>query len=361
MSEFSSTIVEYFPELRKASANLYEVATWLSMVIVFGGLVLKIWQGNLGQPMEVVRGLTTAGLIGAVVIPFFPDWTNELQLMGHSVVEKLDADPSDSYRKFARLVTSSSEGEDLDVGFFDVLWSDEGGIGKALLYVFILIASKVAMAIMWLAFIIQQALILFQIALAPIFLALFMYEGSRGVAVKYLLSLGSVLLWPLGWAIADLLTTGLLNLALQERVYEVLGGATTVSGPQTLFFILVISAWLVLSTVLAPFAITKMMTQGASAGSSFLGGVGGALSQGLSYGAGAGATASMGGASRGGIILAGMTAGLGGAVSGAMGRTGMVLPAAIGLGAAMSSSKSEPRDMDYYLSVAENKMKGGRK
>lgn len=343
----ASDIAEFFPALQVRSSELYDTTILIGMVLVFVGLVMKTWKGSQGEPFEILRGIMSAGFLGAVVIPFFPDWVNEIQLMAHELVQSLDADPSKSYERFALIVANSSEADDPDAGFFDSIWSTFSGWGEALLVALVFLASKLALAIMWVFFIVQQAVVLFQVALGPVFLALFMMESTRGVAVKYLLVLGSVLLWPLGWGIADMLTSAMLDL------YPSLGVA------QTLVFILAITSWLIVSTIAGPFVISKLMTQGANAGAAFLASYGAALGQGVTYGVGAGTTASLAGGGRGAVAAAATVGGLGGLATGAAGNSGWMIPTAIGLGAAFSSDlgggKSASRD--YEAEAAEHAKK----
>ena len=235
------------------------------------------------------------------------------------------------------MIGGAVEGDDQDVGFWDILWADEGGLGKAFLYAAIFLAAKLASAFMWLAHIVQQVLLLFGVAFAPAFLAMFLLSSLIGIAVNYLLMLMNLVLWPLGWAAADLLTDYLLKLSSGEKVYETADGYWGLTGSQSLFFIIVITLWISLSTILAPWAVRKVLTQGANIGSEIFARFGASLGQGVSYSVGASVTAGMAGGSRGAVASAGAIGGLAGLAGGAVGSSGALLPAAIGVGAATAS------------------------
>jgi len=330
----TNAFTEILPEFGAKAATLNEAMTMVSLVLVFFGLTVKFAQGSYGDYAQIFRALVAGGLVAAI-IPVFPDWMNDLQMLGHSLVTDLDADPSRSHERFSRLIGGSIEKDDGEVGFWDILWADEGGMGKALLYAAVFFAAKVASAFMWLAMVAQQIGILFGVALAPPFIAMFLIESLRGIAVNYLLRLASLALWPLGWAVADLVSHFLLELSAGETVYQSAEGYWILTGSQSLFFIIVLTLWISLSTMIAPRVIGKVLREGANAGSLMLSQFGMSLGVGVSQGIGAAVTAGMAGGSRVAMATAGGVGAVVGMGKAAMGGNGGALfPAAVGVGAA---------------------------
>ncbi len=47
-----------------------------------------------------------------------------------------------------------------------------------------------------------------------------MLNATRGIAVRYVLGLFSLILWPLGWAVANLMTQSLMEAAAHHTPYE---------------------------------------------------------------------------------------------------------------------------------------------
>lgn len=347
-------IAGFFPELQARSGELYGVMTVLAAVLVLAGLIVRLNRAGT-DPGQIIRSLTTAGII-AIAIGSFPDWVNELQLLSYDLVEGMDASPSSSHERFALLVADASEQKDgKQPGLWDVLWAEKGGLGQAIVYACVFVAAKVASAVMWLFFIVQQALVLFQTSLAPVFLAMFMIGALSNTATQFLLRLVAVLLWPLGWAIADLLTDSLLKAAAASMDYKNFDESLA-SGQHTSFFILVITLWVLISTIGAPLIIWKLLSSGANAGSMLFAQMGMATVQGTLYGTAAGATASLAGGSRGTSLAAGMAGGMGGIASGAMLTSGAAIPSAIGVGAAMAtaaaSKKSNDGPVDFNAEAA---------
>ena len=346
----NGTLSDFIPLLDQQAAGFHALMIPIAAVIVIAGLMVSISRAGI-DPGNYVRSVLGVGAV-ALAINFYPDWTNTVQDVGHGVVEELDADPGKGHERFALLVSGTTEDSDQNIGFFDVLFATDGGFGHAMLYVGIYLIAKVATAIQFLFFTLQQILYQFQVGLSPIFLAFFLCGPLRGVAVKFQLSLVSVLLWPLGWAIASLLTNALLELAATNRIYQIADDYFLAS-PQTHNFIIVIALWMLLSTIGAPLIIHKLLTTGANAGAILLSNAGLAISQGLLYGASAGATASMAGGSAALSTGAAAGAGIGGAVSGSLGSSGVTIPSAIGVGAALSMSSSSGAPVDHTAKAHE--------
>ena len=244
-------------------------------------------------------------------------------------------------------MSKTTEGES-EVGFFDILTDSNGGVGKALLYLILLLSSFFALVIQYLLFISQQFLLIYGIAVAPVFLAAFMTSSLREIARKYFLSLTAIMLWPLGWAFADITTTALLERAADAEIYSSGTGAFLSRTAQSLFYAFTISIWLIVSTIAAPFVVSKVVTNGANAGGALFGRFSSALGLGASYGVMAGATAKMTGASGLRTALATGAAGLGGVMSGGAGGGGFLIPATIGMAAARSNMAKDAKGSTDY-------------
>lgn len=317
-----------FPELIEESHRLYDTFSIIASVIVFGGLCMAASEGSFGDLGRALRGLLTAALV-VVVIGIFPRLTDLLQQMAHSLVTDIHADPSESHRQFANLIMGPEADGNSEAGMWDILWADKGGFGKAVLYAVVLMFGKLAFAIMWLATLIQNLIMLLGVAVAPVFLAMITVEFTRGIAGRYFLTLTSTICWPLGWAVADVVTKGLLGMA---------------SGIGILSIIVILSLWIPFSAIAAPIAITKLLASGSQIGASLLQGVGMAVSQGTSYAVGAGVTTSLGGGGRLASGAAAIAAGAGGMASGATGNSGVLIPGIIGTAAVMASSKDPEKE-----------------
>ena len=343
VNNMKDEILNFWSDLQARASEFHEVTIPVGALIVFVGLVLRVWRGSQGDTGEILRAIMVAGLLGAVVIPSFPNWVNEAQMMSYAVLKELEIDPSKSYERFALIVVESREGEERDEDFVEQIWSTFSGWGEALMVAIVFVVAKLALAFIWIFYIFQKTVVLFQIALAPVFLAFFMMESTRGIAMRFILVLASVMLWQWGWAIADIMTSALLD------------QYTYISGAQVLVFILALTSWLLASTIGAPFYVSKLFMQGAGAVSSLLGSYGFAMSQGTSYAIGAATTASFAGSGKGMAAGAGLVGGVGGVLSGAAGSSSILVPTAIGLGMSFGSRAGRKRpDPAEYEELADN-------
>lgn len=327
----TTSFTEMFPELITEGRRLYDTFAIISSVIMFGGLCVAASQGAYGDLGRAVRGLLTAGLV-VVMIGIFPRLTDLLQEIGHTVVVSLNADPSESHQQFANFIVGSETDGKAKAGMWDVLLSDDGGFGSAILYAIVLMLGKVAFAIMWIATLMQNLILLFGVAVAPPFLAMAGVESLRGIANRYFLSLTSVICWPLGWAIADLVTRGLLKIAAGD------------TGVEIVFLVLFLSLWMLISTIAAPFAVTKLLLSGSQIGGSLLKSIGMAASQGVSHAVGAGVSTSLAGGGTAATAAATVTGGAAGLVSGATETPGFLIPGLIATATVMASSRHSEKE-----------------
>lgn len=349
-------LFDFMPQVRDGAMHLHATFAAFAMLLVYAGILTGAFRAAYGDVGSITRTIASAGVVTLVVFSM-PGWVDQLQLLFHSLVEEMGADPAKSHERFAMLIAGPETATADSPGFWDVLFDDQGGIGKAILYAIILLIGKIALAVMWLFFVVQQILLLVAVGVSPVFVAMLLVGAVRDVGVKFLLSLVAIIAWPLGWAVADLFTTGLLQMAAAPETYDPAGGNAALEASQGFFLIVLLSIWMLVSTIAAPMAIYKALQTGGQVGASLLGALSTAVSQGGSYALGAGVTASMSGTSSATAALAAGVAGAGGIISGAAGSTGMILPAAIGTMAVMAGSRSSGDYNQLATEMAEQERK----
>lgn len=325
-----------FETMQVEANQLYSVMTGVAVLLILGSLIARVSQAE-SNPAQLVRSIFAVGLV-SFSIHAFPDWVNQLQFMTHGWVEELDADPSQTHQRVAALLSGASEGKK-QLGIWDVLWSKDGGLGKAVLFAIVLLAAHIALVVMWIVAFVQQFMLLLQTSLAPPFLAMFLIGALSSKAWGYLLNLVSVTLIPLGWAIMHIVTAGLMGWAEDNKVYAVENGSV-VAGSLSVFFILLISVWIVIGTIGAPWMIFKLLTNGANVGATLLSQAGMAIGGGVGGAVSAGATAHLTGGSAAAVGTAGVIGGAAGALTGAAGGSSVVMPALVGAGASLAMPSS---------------------
>ncbi len=329
----SGDLQSQFPELYQNALALHSDFMPIAFLIVFIGFSLMAWKASMGDISMLLKGILSAGII-ALVIYQMPDWINQLQVVVFDLSGDMESDPSETHERFARLLLSDENQTTEDLSFWNIIWSDDVGMGEAVAYALIFLASHLALAVMWLYFILQQALLVYAIALTPIFLSFYMLESLKDVAGKFILGLVSISLWPLGWAIANLMTQSLVDMTV--------GTDDSIWGhSQSFFFLIILTLWILFSTIKAPLLISMLLTRGVNAGAALFAGFGGAMMQGATDAVGAGVTTQLMGGSRGGIAASSTLAGAAGTVTGSAGASNILMPTGIGLTMGALTSPSQ--------------------
>ncbi|MGB0372001.1 MAG: hypothetical protein ACPGN3_11755 [Opitutales bacterium] len=345
MSE--ANLIDSFPVIYQTSQDLHGQLLPVAFLCTGIGLAVRVFKGSFGDPSGLVRAVLSACIV-AVCISQFALWVNSLQLAAHSLVESMDVNPADTNRRYAELVLGAQEENAAPRGFWDILWSDDAGFGEAITYALIFLSSQLAWALSYLLKIVQQVILVYSISLSPVFLSFFLIDYLRPMAGRFIMTIVSVGLCPLGWAIADQLTDALMQMAV--------GTENTLAGnSQALFFVIVLTLWILFSSIAAPLVIIKILSQGADGMTTLLSGFGSSVSQGAAYGAGGAVATHMMGAGPIATSASAFASGVAGVASGAAGRSNMLVPSMIGLslGAASSSTHSSGSYTDRAREIFE--------
>ena len=322
-----------FPTFKDGVQTLHEgllVFAYFTMVL---GLLMAAYRGMFGSYAEIIRTLVAIAVI-SVSLNYVAEWTFGLgNLVNDYVLEGLNTDPRETHTRFGELIANPVD-EDDDRSWFRKIFDVKTAVVKALTWALIWLAAKIAYVIVWWAYLIHKAVVYFGVSVSAIFISMILLNATRGIAVRYLMGLVALILFPLGWAVANLMTDALLNSAADRTLYDHGGPLGAASyGPQMLFFILLAAIWLIASTIAAPIVMTKVLTTGAQIGSALLGGFAGAGIGALSGGVGGGAVGATASASVGGGARGAANAAAGGALGGA---AGMAAGAVGGPGAGMA-------------------------
>jgi hypothetical protein len=181
------------------------------------------------------------------------------------------------------------------------------GLAAAFMGIFVLICSMLGMLAMWLVQLVQQILVAVCIGISPIFLGCLVIPALGQLAARFFTNYVSVVLWPLGWGIANLVTKSLIDLAVNPSNNGGLGAFNFLGGGYVWW--LGLGLWALFSSIAAPWLVTKALSAGENPMIAlFGGGMGAAVmvtQTGMSVASMAGAGATGGGSVAGGSIAAG--------------------------------------------------------
>jgi hypothetical protein len=141
-----------------------------------------------------------------------------------------------------------------------------------------LIVSAVLLLVGWLAslmmfwaYIFQTIILNLGYALSPLLIGFMALPALKQIGNRYLLNLLGVLLWPLGWALAALITQGILDF-MTDSTFQFIDPSSTLPNLQKTIGAAAVGFWIIFSTIAAPVIIQKVIASGALAGSELLSG-----------------------------------------------------------------------------------------
>ena len=156
----------------------------------------------------------------------------------------------------------------------DWLSNPVGTLQKFVIDKFVWLLSLAALGIMWLMSGVQQILYMIEIAISPIFLGCLLVPALVSIGSRFLSSLVAICLWPLAWAVCDLLTQALINIAVNPTNNP--GMQAFVTGAMLLGYWILLAIWVIGSALLGPWIITRSLMAGSSAITAVLAGTVGA-------------------------------------------------------------------------------------
>ena len=123
----------------------------------------------------------------------------------------------------------------------------------------------------WWAYVFQKIILNLGYALSPILIGFMAIHPLRHIGSRYLFNLFGVLLWPLGWAVAALVTQGILDF-MTDPSFKFVDPTANLYAIQNAIGLAILGFWVIFSTFAAPIIIQKVVFAGALAGSELLAG-----------------------------------------------------------------------------------------
>jgi hypothetical protein len=331
-----------FPNFANQCAEMSRVLLPVSFVLLCIGIVSSTITGRR-SPSAYLRtfGRTLAYV---AVLTQLATWGNEISVtVDNTVKNTLQADPGGVYAQYNKALEVEKGTPDnrswweklIDTdSFFEALIS-------GVLYLFGLLAS----AIVFYAYLVQKFILYLGYALAPIFIGFLAVRTLSSIGTGYLLGLVGVMLWPLGWGAAAIMTKGMLDFMTDQSF---LGGGSTAGSLgytfQNFIGVAVLGVWLIFSTIAAPVILQRAISTGAQIGSALASGAATAATVGASAGASGAAALARGG---GGFLgtLASLFAGAAAATAASAGSSlsGSTYSPAGSLVGALAASRPAPR------------------
>ena len=284
------TISDLVPTLQPMVEDLSQQLRFICYFILTAAIVVRTGRGStsIGQ---LVRPIVT-NIIICGIIATLPMWFNlirdEFWNIAVSIRKEFTGSVDGTGTALMQLIQPPDNGIDwLDVG---------NSIMKAVQY-------ALGWLIVWIGGIIQLPMMIVQYVMEclcylflPIAICLFAFESTKGLAIRYVQQTLSILAWPIGFAVVDLVGyTMLTNLGSSVSAGALISGLATGFTPVKLVIGGIVAIWLILGSLVTPIVMQMLFCSGTPMSSA----VGHAIQMGIGF-AGAGRFLKTGGGGGGG-------------------------------------------------------------
>lgn len=304
---------EFYTRLYAKADALFTTLAPVAFVLIVFSLWSGISAGNRSATMYM-RALAHA-IVVVVVLSQFPEWLKLGERTVDSLVnDTLEANPAEVFEKYKAMTATASDASE-GGGFWHSIFS-EGPIFRAVIAATLWLVQFFAKFVVFTAYVIYKFVLAFAIAGSPMFIGFLCVRALSGIGMKFMLVTVGILLWPLGWAFASLVTDALLEMMADENF----ASSTGLEAFKNFVAVAFAGLWIVFSTIASPLIIQKMISEGTNAGVAFLEGGFRAAKAGVQSGATAGAA--IAGTGVGAPVAAAGAAAAGALASGSAAMTG---------------------------------------
>ena len=334
-----ATFESIFPTFLAKCAELHGLLLSVAFALFVTGVIVTVFHKFTHRAaLQLLMRL----LLLTSLLVFLPAWGNQIQsLLQNSVLSGLGVDPANVHQQFNQLLVINRDPA-TDTSWWNVMAQLHNFTTDLIITALLWLVGQLASLMMFWGYIFQKIILNIGYALSPLLIGFMAIPALKHIGSRYLLSLVGVLLWPLGWAVAALVTQGILDF-MTDPSFEYIDPTSTLPDLQKTIGVAAAGFWIIFSTVAAPVIIQNVVTSGIQAGGPLLAGGVSSFLQTAATTAGAAATAASAGLPVVTAGAAGMAALLSTMSSAAnMGSAGAIIIAGSGL--APRSARGRPGD-----------------
>lgn len=261
-----ATFDSIFPTFLTDCAELNTMLLSVAFVLFIVGVILTVFYKFSHQ---VLLHLLIRLLLLTSLLVYLPTWGNEIQqLLQNTIISGLGVDPSQVYQQFLELLVIKRDPSTMS-SWWSVLSRLPDISADLLITIVLWVVGWAATVMMFWAYIIQTVILNIGYALSPLLIGFMAIPALKQTGERYLLNLVGVLLWPLGWAVAALVTQGMLDY-LSNPASDYISPIPGQPGMQGTLGAATVGFWIIFSTIAAPFIIQKTIASGALAATELL-------------------------------------------------------------------------------------------
>ena len=323
-----ATFNSIFPTFLAKCGELHTLLLSVAYALFVAGIIVTVAHGFTHKAL---LHLLARLLLLTSLLVFLPVWGNQIQQLLHdSVLSGLGVDPAQVYQQFNQLLVIKRD-TTTQSSWWNVISQLNSFTTDVIITAILWLIGQLASLMMFWGYIFQTVIINLGYALSPLLIGFMAIPALKHIGNRYILNLVGVLLWPVGWAVAALVTQGMLDF-MTDPSFQYVDPTSTLPDLQKTIGVAAVGFWIIFSTIAAPIIIQHVVTSGVQAGSQLLSGGFSSFIQTAATTAGAAATASTAGIPVVTAGAAGMAALLSTMSSAAnMGSAGAIITAGYGL------------------------------
>ena len=332
-----ATFDSIFPTFLAKCGELHTLLLSVAYALFVTGIIVTV---HHRFSHKILLNLLVRILLLTALLVFLPAWGNVLQnLLQNSILSGLGVDPANVYQQFIQLLVIKRD-TTTQTSWWNVMSLLHNITTDLIITGVLWLVGLLASFLMFWAYIIQSIILNLGYALSPLLIGFMAIPALKHTGTRYLMNLVGVLLWPLGWAVAALVTQGILDF-MTDPSFEFVDPTSTLPDLQKTIGVAAVGFWIIFSTIAAPVIIQKVIAAGALAGGELLsGGARAAVQTASSAARGAVAAAPLGPVA---ALAAGGAAGTIGlfSASSGMGNTGSLVSGLAGLGTSKNDTSGD--------------------
>jgi len=202
------------------------------------------------------------------LLVYLPVWGNVLQnLLQDTILSGLGVDPANVHQQFVHLLVIKRD--DTQTSWWNVIAQLHNITTDLIVTVLLWFIGLVASLLMYWAYIFQTVILNMAYALSPLLIGFMAIPALKHTGNRYLTNLTGVILWPLGWAVAALVTQGILDF-MSDPSFEFIDPSSNLPDLQKTIGVAAVGFWIIFSTIAAPVVIQKVISSGALAAGELL-------------------------------------------------------------------------------------------
>src|SRR5208337_711769 len=282
-----ATFDSIFPTFLAKCGDLHTLLLSVAFALFIVGVIVTVKQHSSHKS---ILNLLLRLLLLTSLLVFLPAWGNTLQnLLQTSILSGLGVDPANVYQQFNQLLVIKRDPATTS-SWWNVMSQLHNFTTDLIISAVLWLVGQFASLMMFWAYIFQTIILNLGYALSPLLIGFMAIPALKHTGNRYLMNLLGVLLWPLGWAVAALVTQGILDF-MTDPSFEYLDPTSTLPDLQKTIGVAAVGFWIIFSTVAAPIIIQHVITDGVQAGSKLLSGGASSFLQTAATTAGAAASA----------------------------------------------------------------------